>query len=314
MFANGLIVTIGALAAGGAIFLWFLWASSSAEPEVTSNDNATEPEEEAAFERKRQLIYSLLMNLTNEITSLLGSAQAYDKSLASHRGEIERAGNLDTIKEVEALLLSELDAMRKDTERYRTELAEARKQIEQQQEELETARHEAGEDPVTKIPNRRTFDKRFAEETARATRYRSPLSLLLIDLDHFKAINDEHGHVAGDRVLASVAQILNTMRRQSDFLARYGGEEFCMVLPQTNLSQATEMAQRAAEQIGSSKFVRNGNVIKVTCSIGVAEFDRKNDTEETLLGRADKALYAAKEGGRNRVMNQAVRSSVGENA
>jgi diguanylate cyclase (GGDEF)-like protein len=152
-------------------------------------------------------------------------------------------------------------------------------------------------DELTKLPNRRAFAQSFLQETQRARRHRNPIAFLMIDLDHFKHVNDTNGHLHGDAVLFEVAQILKTSARESDVCARYGGEEFALILHETNESGARVLAERIRARVASATFPGG---LKLTISIGVAATDEPNLFTQ-LIDRADQALYAAKQGGRNQV-------------
>ena len=165
-------------------------------------------------------------------------------------------------------------------------------------------------DTLTGVNNRRFFDQRLTEEIAAAQRDRLPLACLMLDIDYFKAINDNHGHQTGDRALMKVAALIRTQLRGSDVLARYGGEEFATLLPDTDETSALEVAERIRENIAKSSFTYPGNTaFNVTASIGVAVFDPANelktdtDCAEQLVGRADEGLYKCKAAGRNRVIS-----------
>jgi diguanylate cyclase (GGDEF)-like protein len=128
------------------------------------------------------------------------------------------------------------------------------------------------------------------------------MSVLMIDIDHFKEVNDEHGHLFGDLVLSELAKTLAGALRETDFIARYGGEEFLVILPQTHFSGCLPVAERVWRSVGDAKFTDGKNTAKVTVSVGVAFFPNKNINEvEQLLEAADRALYQAKEEGRNRI-------------
>ncbi len=159
----------------------------------------------------------------------------------------------------------------------------------------------ADTDPLTNLLNRRGFLKHYAEELVRAQRYSDVFSIILIDLDLFKKVNDRYGHEAGDRVLVSVADLLREDTRESDFCGRFGGEEFILLLPNTSLTEATAYAQRLCQHIGDNEVqLRNDDSVNITASAGVAEWLLDDRGEATIL-RADKALYRAKHNGRNQV-------------
>lgn len=162
-------------------------------------------------------------------------------------------------------------------------------------------------DPLTGVFNRRYLDRRLSEEVASARRYGLPLSVLLLDIDHFKQINDRHGHQAGDQVLVTLGEIAVGELRESDILARYGGEEFLVIAPHTPLLGATSVAERLRERIESHDFHladEPGGIrgIRVTASIGVASLGDGVEDKERLIHAADENLYRAKQEGRNRVI------------
>lgn len=161
---------------------------------------------------------------------------------------------------------------------------------------------DAGSDTLTNLLNRRFLPTVLRREIELATRHQTPFSLLLLDLDHFKAINDGHGHDAGDRALQHVATLLSQSTRGSDYLFRYGGEEFVVVLVAASQSQAAVIAEGLRRQIAQSPVaLADGQVLSLSASIGVAGHDGHPDYER-LMARADAAMYAAKRGGRNRVV------------
>lgn len=155
-------------------------------------------------------------------------------------------------------------------------------------------------DALTGIANRRHWDGRLAEEIARAQRYRYPVAVLMVDIDHFKRVNDTHGHQVGDEVLRQVAERLRSTLRRTDFLARYGGEEFGIIAPQTALEAAKVLAERLRRAIAREPIqVNNELSIPLTISVGVAVFPDHAQNESDLVAAADAALYRAKQDGRN---------------
>lgn len=153
-------------------------------------------------------------------------------------------------------------------------------------------------DPLTNIYNRLHFSNFLEAEIDRVQRYGGTFSLILFDLDQFKKINDEYGHLVGDEILKEVTQVVQAVNRNADIFARYGGEEFIILAPATDTAGARIHAERLREDIESHRF----NVInRLTCSFGIAEFQRNHDDVTSLFKRADAALYNAKKFGRNRV-------------
>lgn len=154
-------------------------------------------------------------------------------------------------------------------------------------------------DALTGCFNRRALDERLPSELERSLRYGRPLSLVFVDIDHFKAINDQHGHGVGDIVLREVALRLQThLRSQVDWVARYGGEEFLLVMPETTAREALESAQRLADFVRTGPVLAQGVALQVTASFGIAQL-RGRETLCSLLERADSRLYQAKADGRN---------------
>ena len=152
-------------------------------------------------------------------------------------------------------------------------------------------------DELTKLPNRRALAQRFLQEMQRARRHHNPIAFLMVDLDHFKHVNDSYGHLQGDAVLAELAQILVTGARESDVCARYGGEEFGLILQETAEPGARTLAERIRAKVAAATFPGG---LKLTISVGIAATDDPALFTQ-LIDRADQALYQAKQGGRNQV-------------
>ena len=166
----------------------------------------------------------------------------------------------------------------------------------------EKAENEVRKDFLTGLWNRLGFEERVKEETERARRYGRPLSLIMIDIDNFKAINDSFGHPLGDIVLQKVAHVLKSGVREPDFVARIGGEEFVMLLPETDLKGAAEVAHRVRLEVEKCVVETPKGVIHVTVSVGISSDCCRDDSDfAQIIGNADKALYVAKQNGKNRV-------------
>jgi len=157
-------------------------------------------------------------------------------------------------------------------------------------------------DPLTGVYNRRFGLGRLHEEFGRAIRANSPLGVMMLDLDHFKSVNDTYGHQVGDRLLTSVAGIVSSILREGDILVRYGGEEFLAVLPAASSENLRAIGERVRRAVEDSSLVDGSQMVRITVSIGGAAYPNQNvESEESLVELADEALYAAKQSGRNLV-------------
>lgn len=186
--------------------------------------------------------------------------------------------------------------------------AELEQKVELRTNELEALNRQLAElsdtDQLTNLKNRRYLDRILLEELSRCARYRHDLSVILLDIDHFKQFNDQYGHMVGDECLKAVAKVLaGTVREGVDCLARYGGEEFCVLLPESAIDSATNIAERLRCAVNEMQFKVNNNLVAVSISLGVASLSgNRQVTPEYLLRQADRALYKAKQSGRNRTV------------
>ena len=165
----------------------------------------------------------------------------------------------------------------------------------------EQLREQALHDPLTGLYNRRYLDEFFEREQSRALRDRLPLALALIDLDHFKQLNDSHGHLAGDEVLRAVAQHLEMNLRSTDAVFRIGGEEFLLILPGVDAAEASQRVESLREQLAGVRLPTRAGALQVTLSAGLALWPEHGHALDELLQAADAALYEAKHAGRNRL-------------
>ncbi|WP_419194995.1 diguanylate cyclase [Novipirellula herctigrandis] len=191
--------------------------------------------------------------------------------------------------------ITPMEEKRKELSKMLSELQLSRDELKLRNEELN---HLATRDPLTGCLNRRTFFEIFDKEFKASQRHQQPLSCFMVDVDHFKMVNDNHGHSVGDVVLRCIATAIEENGRDSDVVCRYGGEEFCVILPHTDANQASVVAQRirsTIEQLEFEKFI-------TTVSIGMSSATFGASDPQELLEQADKALYAAKRGGRNKVV------------
>lgn len=201
-------------------------------------------------------------------------------------------------------LLEKMQRLSRQVDMYKVENEFAKKLAQRKQAEVDGVMAQAQEilqvDSLTFLPNRRMIVRELQDETLRAERYNTQFSISVVDIDHFKKVNDTYGHLAGDEVLRSVALHLRDNIRHPDIAGRYGGEEFLILLPNSNSAAAAEQAARLCKQVREAVVQVKKHTVQVTISIGVAEFRRGVDTWETILNRADAAMYQAKRNGRDR--------------
>jgi diguanylate cyclase (GGDEF)-like protein len=202
--------------------------------------------------------------------------------------------------------LEETSKQRAETQLYRAmgrlELQRVEHEKELYRLKSEELEELAARDALTGLFNRRWFTSRLSTEIERARRYGHALSVIMLDVDHFKSVNDSLGHPAGDQVLVGIADLLTQNTRGSDEVARYGGEEFAVIMPETALPEATLVCEKLRRVVAQSAWGRNDDFGPVTVSIGVSEME-EGDTPGELLDRADSRLYLAKQRGRDRVVS-----------
>lgn len=247
-----------------------------------------------------QTIRSILLSLASVIHRTDQAASDSSHALREVRAGIEQADLPDELAAAHALLIAEIDRVIASNSELKGELASSQAILATQREQIEALKTAVRIDGLTQLANRAYFDEKLLEMIRLHQRYKEPFALMMIDVDYFKAINDTHGHQAGDRILKGVSFKIKATLRESDFLARFGGDEFALVLIKASLQPATVLAEKICTNVRESRFILDGTEFKVTLSIGVAEV-HADDTPETLLERADKALYLVKERGRDGV-------------
>ncbi len=219
-----------------------------------------------------------LAQLKSQVKSQLGNIRlALDKYQQSEQQQLQLAQQLSNLGE-------KLKVMEDEAEKSRIN--------------LEQQRHRALHDPLTELPNREAYKLRSQEEISRWKRYGGVLSLAVIDIDHFKKINDSFGHQTGDRVIKVIGRSIAKRLREVDFFCRYGGEEFVALLPETNGQTALQLMDKIRDAIAKASFNYKDQPISISVSVGVSEI-RSGDTLEQVFERADQALYQAKNSGRN---------------
>lgn len=308
---TSLLSTVLTLLAASAMVLFFArkfrrardegsTPSSPLRQQVPPGNQQTEEAVEAV-ESGRHAIQDLLRSLSDFVSSLVDSNLSYDTKMKDHKVSIDQAMTMAGLEEIKRLLVHEIEEMQSTSEDYRRQLDHANTTIRDQQEILERFRIDSKMDFLTKIANRRAFETRLKEEFERTKRYRSVFTLIMVDIDHFKKVNDVYGHNAGDQILRLVAKVLEDQTRFNDFVSRYGGEEFVVLLPESKADQGRYVAEKIRRAVENTSFMNAGEKIKVTVSAGVGEVVAESDTPETFVNRVDAALYEAKKNGRNRV-------------
>ncbi len=234
-----------------------------------------------------------------------GSTREFGHALGAFASALQGGGE----SELKTAIAKIVDATQQTRHRAKSlegRLEQSLGEVQRLRDDLDAMREEAFTDGLTRIPNRKHFDLELQRLSAEASAEARELSLLMLDIDHFKRFNDTFGHPIGDQVLRLLAATLKECVKGRDIPARYGGEEFAVILPDTRLEDAVILAEQVRRAIGSKKVVNKQtgeDLGKITVSIGAGRLSA-GEAPENLVGRTDEALYAAKHGGRNRVASE----------
>ena len=248
-----------------------------------------------------QTIRNIMLSLATVIQRTDQAASDSSQALVGVRSTIDRMELPGDLLEVHSLLMKELDRVISSNSALKRELARSEEILANQRRQIESLRTAVRIDSLTQLANRAYFDEKLTEMIRLRQRYNDPFSLLMIDVDNFKEINDTHGHQGGDRILKGVAFKIRSGLRESDFVARFGGDEFAVILIKASVKPAVDVAWKLCCDMRESRFLLDGSEVKTTLSIGVAEIS-SGETAESLLKRADAALYRVKDSGRNSVV------------
>ncbi len=251
------------------------------------------------------IVVSILVGvgLSMFVSGPIEKLQAHTSKVA--KGDLQpppELGGWREVKDLAAHFAVMVQALKEMNESLQTKVEARTKELNDANEKLERL---ATEDPLTGLNNRRVFEQRYGQEFGRAKRHGHDLTLVMLDIDHFKAVNDTYGHLIGDEVLKRVAAHLKATARASDILARIGGEEFCMVLPESPENSCVTFLERLRSDIAEMEFDADGRSFRVTCSFGIAGLSADVEGRDVLMEKADAALYYAKQTGRNRVIRHA---------
>ncbi len=238
------------------------------------------------------------------IVQAIDRIEEHSLALEKHEEELSASKTISSLMKLIDVLLREIRQLRESNRVTQEKLEQSAETIKKIEEKLKKKETEAQYDPLTVVANRRLFEKRLKELMIKRDSEGIPCSLIMIDVDDFKRVNDLYGHRAGDEVLRSIALSLEKELRTEDLVARYGGEEFVVLLPENNLKDASSVAERLRERIERLSVAVGQNLyVSVTISLGVAEV-HDGDSPEEVVGRADKALYLAKGAGKNCVRSE----------
>jgi diguanylate cyclase len=245
----------------------------------------------------------LLTNLSESAAQTGEQASRFDHALERYGSRLEEDMDVGSVRQIVDGLAADTRAMRESVSGLQTRLSESRQEVDVLRNELKRAREEAVTDALTGLVNRKGFSEAMEEAISLVTRSAEIPCLLMLDIDHFKRINDNYGHLLGDKVIQFIGKTLQSSVKGKDTAARYGGEEFAVLLPETTLEGARALAENIRSTVERGRIRRMDNkesIGAITVSVGVARY-RDGELASEFIGRADAALYASKHGGRNRV-------------
>ncbi|MBN2332966.1 MAG: GGDEF domain-containing protein [Deltaproteobacteria bacterium] len=257
------------------------------------------------LKKQQEATLQLVAAVTEVIEGLDQSAAAHDQSLQRNQQNLQGMEKVVDLVSLRHLISDEINQVRESNVSLKHKLTEAQQQVQQLQSQLSQITNLATIDELTGLYNRRALFSRLVEEHSRVERYQEIFTLLILDIDDFKDVNDQHGHQVGDAILRKLANFIKGSLRTSDFISRFGGEEFIAILPSTSLEQAHQVAEKMRLLLGKKVFeTENGTLkIKITVSMGISQC-QAGDTVDNLIKRADDALYRAKKSGKNMIATE----------
>ncbi len=259
--------------------------------------------DETTAQRISQGIEKVMGDISTSTAQAAGEAGQFGQMLKRWSDDVAMGKLTPTLSHGIADLLRNSRDMQQTVQTLNDRLDVSHREVEDLRKEVRRAREDAMNDGLTGLANRRSFDAALTQSIAATAADMNGLSLLMADIDKFKRINDNYGHLFGDKVIRSIATILRDNVKGKDLAARYGGEEFVVILPETSLEGARSLAENIRKIVANCRIKRVGSdeiIANITISIGIASW-LPGETEQQLIARADNALYQSKEQGRNRV-------------
>ncbi|TWT77571.1 putative diguanylate cyclase YdaM [Posidoniimonas polymericola] len=283
---TGMLLGVLQLAVGIAVGYWIAGSKKSAS--TTEDDR-----------RRAQRLAGELRTLTADLSA---EARRQGEQLERVDDRLQSESRALSISPEDnpltALVSGVIREMLQANQQLQQRLMTAELEVESQAAEIAEHLHTAMTDPLTELPNRRAMDDHLSMRADAWRKHKTPYSVVMLDVDHFKQFNDTHGHAAGDEALKTIASALREALRQHDVVARYGGEEFALILPHTSLQTGQSAVHKAIQSVRATTVKVGGQSIPVTASAGLASI-AAGERIESLMSRADQALYAAKQAGRN---------------
>lgn len=308
--------------------IWYMYESGR-DPELSRTIESLLASQEGLTPERTEELYSkffgtghgedLVNRTSDEITGALqqllehvgeagDDASRYSQQLHNFTGDLAHAGSKEELRALVSGVLRETRNMQQRNKKLEERLSDSSSHINDLSQRLEDVRREALTDALTGIANRKAFDLSLQTCVNSTIEDGENLCLVMVDIDHFKGFNDQHGHQMGDQVLRLIGHTLKLSVKGQDTPARYGGEEFAIILPNTKLADAVVLAERIRKTVANKRVTKKntGEALgKITLSLGVAQL-RPGEPLSDLISRADEALYAAKRGGRNQVVSEEI--------
>lgn len=300
---GGIALGVLQIAAGIAIGLWLGRREQTGRSLLAGGDSSsTLAEDEKRAIQLATDLQGMTASLASSVRKHNAAIDSVDKRLRQETKEFQEQAPLASgdAAPLTSLIVGVVGEILNSNQQLQKELVEAEAELDRQADELAAERRQSLTDPLTGLPNRRALDDHLRSRIDAWRKHRSPFSLLMLDIDHFKKLNDTYGHQAGDAALVAFGQSVAAGLRKHDVVTRFGGEEFAVLLPYTTLDEAKAAVDKVHAQIAVLEADFENHTMRLTASGGVASI-APHESADSLIGRADAALYAAKQQGRDRI-------------